>query len=871
MTEPPTSDDLTMFPTPPPADDHPPVIGPYRLLRLIGTGGMGQVWLAERTEPVRQVVALKRIRLGMDTQQVLARFESERQTLARMDHPNIAKVFDAGSDADGRPYFVMEYVQGRPLTEHCDEHQLSIRARLELFVQVCRGVQHAHQKGVIHRDIKPGNILVEYVDGQATPKIIDFGIARATDQDLTEETRFTVQGQLVGTPEYMSPEQAALSTETIDTRSDVYALGVLLYELLTGALPFDSGSLRRAGWAEVERIIREVDPPRPSTRLGSFGAPRGESGRPPTARPDETVARNRQTRIRTLAQELRGDLDWITMRCLEKEPARRYAAASELAADIQRHLSHQPVEAGPPTARYRLRKFVRRNRTLVGTLGSIAVVLVLAVIGMSILSSWALRERARAEAGRARAEAITDFVTEALVSTDPTQGGEHGFTVSAAMQQALDLLNAGALRGQPETEVGLRLTISSVLDGNGDAPAALSEAQRALDLNQALHPGDHPMTVAAWNNLGVCYFSLGKLDEALAAMQAASDMEQRLEPGGTLDHATNLNTIGTCLILLGREDESLDYFEEALAIRRRMLPPEAHEITATLGNMGAALLYAARYDEALVVMTEVLQTYQQRHHEDHPSLAQAYNNVACCLEMMGRSEEALPHLETGLAMKQRLFPGDHPEVAKSLANVGSCLISLDRQAEALPLLEAALAMRERLVLGDHPGTATSLTNVASCLEALGRDAEALPYYESALAMDRRLYDGDHPETSRSLSNLAASFERLGRDAQARPLYEEAIRMGEAVLAADHPQRLYPRLGLARVLTRQGEYAAAAVLLARAAEQCDRSAQSAREHGAALAETAVELYEAWDAAAPGQGHDRAAADWRAKGEATRSQP
>ena len=345
------------------------LIGPYKLLEQIGEGGMGVVFMAEQTQPVRRKVALKVIKPGMDTRQVVARFEAERQALAMMDHPNIAKVHDAGATESGRPYFVMELVRGIPITDYCDREQLAIPERLELFVLVCRAVQHAHQKGVIHRDLKPSNILVTVIDGVAVPKVIDFGVAKATGASLTERTLFTGFHQFIGTPQYMSPEQADLSGVGVDTRSDIYALGVLLYELLTGTMPFDAATLKRAAFDELRRIIREEEPPRPSTRLGSLGTTRA------------TVSANRRTDARRLDRALRGELDWIVMKALEKDRRRRYETASAFAADVLCYLKDEPVEACPPSAWYRFRKFARRNTRALLTAAAVALAVVLTAAG----------------------------------------------------------------------------------------------------------------------------------------------------------------------------------------------------------------------------------------------------------------------------------------------------------------------------------------------------------------------------------------------------------------------------------------------------------------------------------------------------------
>jgi serine/threonine protein kinase len=345
----------------------PERIGPYRILQVLGEGGMGIVYLAEQVEPIRRRVALKVVKPGMDTREVLARFEAERQALAVMSHANVARVFDAGATEQGRPYFVMEYVPGIRITEYCDMRCLSVRERLELFTEVCNAIQHAHQKGVIHRDIKPSNVLVSSEEGKPVPKVIDFGLAKAMGQQLTARTLFTQHGVLIGTPEYMSPEQAGSTALEVDARTDIYSLGVLLYELLVGALPFDPATLRRAAAVEMMRIIREEDPPKPTTKFDSLGDNASE------------VARHRHTDVRSLARQIHDELDWITMRAMDKDPARRYSSASELAEDVRRHLTDEPVLARPPSVAYRLRKRLRKHRAAVAAVGAVGAVLMIAL------------------------------------------------------------------------------------------------------------------------------------------------------------------------------------------------------------------------------------------------------------------------------------------------------------------------------------------------------------------------------------------------------------------------------------------------------------------------------------------------------------
>ena len=433
--------DQTLDPTTLPggSDFNPPEqIGPYKILQPLGEGGMGIVYQAEQEAPIRRRVALKLIKVGMDSKEVIARFESERQALALMDHPHIAKVFDAGTTEQGRPYFVMELVQGIPITRYCDDQRLTPKERLDLFIPVCRALHHAHQRGIIHRDIKPSNVLVTVQDGKAVPKVIDFGVAKAVHQRLTEKTLFTQQGLLIGTPEYMSPEQADLTGLDVDTTTDVYSLGVLLYELLTGALPFEAERLRQAGYAEMQRIIREEDPAKPSTKISSLGATATEVGEHRNATPA------------VLERWLRGDLDWVTLKALEKDRTRRYQAATELAADLERYLQHEPVVASPPDIRYRLRKFIRRNRLWVSAATTVALVIVLGVVAVLIQAERTEQERKQRTAQLVDASVMTGMKL--------TEEGEH-LNALPWLMQAFKLEEGGE-----EREHVHRVRLASVLD-----------------------------------------------------------------------------------------------------------------------------------------------------------------------------------------------------------------------------------------------------------------------------------------------------------------------------------------------------------------------------------------------------------------------
>jgi tRNA A-37 threonylcarbamoyl transferase component Bud32/tetratricopeptide (TPR) repeat protein len=513
-------------------------IGRYKLLEQIGEGGFGVVWAAEQREPVKRRVALKIIKLGMDTKQVIARFEAERQALAMMDHPNIAKVLDAGATETGRPFFAMELVKGVPILDYCDTAKLDTKARLDLFTKVCRAIQHAHQKGIIHRDIKPSNVLVTLHDGVPVPKVIDFGIAKATNQELTSRTIYTEHRQMIGTPAYMSPAQAEMSGLDIDTRSDIYSLGVLLYELLTGTTPFESQSLMEAGFAEMMRIIREETPHKPSTRLSSLG----ETG--------TRTAEQRRVDVQKLSTILRGDLDWIVMKCLEKDRTRRYETANGLAADIGRHLSDEPVMAGPPSAGYKIRKFVRRNRAGVLAGATIAAVLLLGVVGTSTGLVWALNEQKRAAAEYERATLATAAHTEA-------RAGVHLARGRYALAEPLYL--------------------------------------DTLEVRRHALGADHQYTLGVITNLGLLYNLMERHEDAVAMFETSLPIKRRVLGSGHPWTGKAMTGLATAYLNLGRRDDALPLFREAVELR--VASADAPDADAKTINRAAWMLLAAEFEE----------------------------------------------------------------------------------------------------------------------------------------------------------------------------------------------------------------------------------------------------------------------------------
>jgi serine/threonine protein kinase len=790
-------------PAPQPAKGAVAQIGPYRILELIGEGGMGTVYKAEQRAPIKRIVALKLIKLGFDTADVIARFQSERQALARMDHPHVARVLDAGADDRGRPYFVMEYFAGVPITRYADDNKLSVTDRLKLFLQVCDAIAHAHTKAIIHRDIKAGNVLACTLDGKPSVKVIDFGIAKALTGDrLTDLTLNTGRGQVIGTYESMSPEQADGSAD-IDTRADVYSLGVLLYELLTGAKPFDGAMLAKAADAEIRRIIREVEPPKPSTRLSSMG---GDAG--------SKIALDRKAHRDALTKELRSELEWIPLMAMRKERDRRYANVADFSADISNYLGHRPLQAAPESRTYRIGKLARRNSGILAAAGLVLVALLLGVVGFAWQAHRVTIQRDKAlgaeqsehiqrlaavaaqhaeEAARKaedhehqRFASINQFVQSSLYLSDPLFGGKQELTVSEAMADLVKQLDADVFKDQPEIEAGLRLVVSKVLEHNGHPSEALPPAERALDLFRQIHPKDHADIAASLGYVAKCLESLGRFSEALPKYEAALAMDQRLYKDDHLHVAWSLGRIASCLESLGRSAEALPKFEAALAMDLRLGKDSNEEIPKDLNNLALCLDSLGRSSEALPKFEAALEMDRRVYRGDHPNVATGLCSLALCLKTLGRCSEALLKLEIALKMYQRLYTGDHPLKALCIHNLASCLDSLGRSSEALPKYVAALAMEQRLYKGDHPHVALGLNGIAGCLELLGRPSEALPKYKAALEMNQRLFKSDHPEVALGMNNIASCLYSLGRISEALPEYEAALAMEQRLYNGDHP-------------------------------------------------------------------------------------
>ena len=803
--------------------------GPYLLRERIGVGGMGEVWKAEQSAPIRRTVALKLIKAGMDSSEVLARFEVERQALALMDHPCIAKVYDAGTTPQGRPYFAMEYVQGVPINEYCDKRRLGMRQRLELFQRVCQGVQHAHQKAVLHRDLKPTNVLVTDVDGVPTPKIIDFGVAKAMTRKLTDTTMHTALGQLIGTPEYMSPEQAELTKEDVDTRTDVYSLGAILYELLVGALPFDAKELRQAGFEGILRKLREEDPPRPSTRLSSLGER------------STAVAQSRRTEPGRLSSQLRGDLDWIVMRALEKDRNRRYGSPAEFAQDIQRHLDQEPVLAGPPTARYRASKFVQRHRAGV----SVASVAVLALAAFAVVSTvqarTIARERDRAEDEAAKSAAMNEFLGEMLTSADPWRGGNREVTVVAALDAAVKEIDT-AFAGQPEVEASMRSVLGQTYLGLGKIEPARVQIERAVQMHGELSSTDS-------REYGVLRTTEAKLRQANAeydaAVESATEAARafRLDPDSTPGDLMNAHQYVARNLLYARrfdEAESVITRTEQLVPRlegpQRILAAEVLSQRADLyfqrdGNIAAAdSLTRLAFERAMAIDPEhaVLPTYR--------------NNAAQYRSQRGDLEGALADFDAALALFEKRFGTDHPEYATGLENRGGVLYRLGRVDECFASLERVRDIRQRNLGPDHIDVVRTGLNMGTVASLAGNHERALEIFGELEPILIEARGPDHEDVVVVLRNKGGALRSLGRHDEARAAFGQAEETAERTLGPDHPQTARMRVAHATSLIVAERYAEAEARLLAAFEVL--SAREGPQH-VATRETATilsKLYE-----------------------------
>jgi serine/threonine protein kinase len=774
------------------------IAGRYKLRQEIGEGGMGSVYLAEQTQPVKRKVALKLIKAGMDSRTVLARFESERQALALMDHPNIARVLDAGTTESGHPFFVMDLVKGIPLTDYCDQHCLDLLQRLTLFRQICSAVQHAHQKGIIHRDLKPSNILVECHDGHPVPKVIDFGLAKATSGlRLSEQSLFTAFGTVAGTPLYMAPEQAAFNALDVDTRADIYALGVILYELLTGSTPIKRETFQKAALAEMLRVIREVEPPTPSSRIStSQGLP--------------TIAASRQIEPARLGRYVRGDLDWIVMKALAKERQRRYESPIAFANDIERFLAHEPVSAGPPTAAYRIKKFIRRYRPQVIAASLLLLVLVGGVVGTTLgliearkqqriahaesLKTEEARnaeatERREAEHRLAQVEKANDILGSIFKDLNPLSAEKDGKPLIALLGEHLDQATAqieGDVIGDPLAVAQMQYSLGRAQRGLGYPEKTIVLLTKARATFTARLGPDHPDTLASMGNLAEAYDNAGQVDravplykEALALMQAKLD---------TADPQTIhcISQLSLIYIKINKFDEGLSLGEQALTLSKLKFGPEDAKTLGIMDHLAIGYHLAGQYRRSVPLFEEVVRGFQITLGPDHPDTLGSTYNIALAYSEVGQLGRALPLLEEMLRRRRAKLGPDHPDTISSLERLGTVYKEAGQIDQGVPLLEESYNRSEAKYGADNSRSLVSMINLGSAYIGAGQLDLALSLLEEGLKLCKSQLGADNPNTFETMNSLALAYRSAGKLDLAVPLMGETLKLRTAKLGPEHP-------------------------------------------------------------------------------------
>lgn len=832
-------------------------IGPYKLLQLLGEGGMGVVYLAEQEQPVRRRVALKVIRSGLNSTRIVARFEQERLALGLMDHPNIARVLDAGTTLSGLPFFAMELAEGIPITRYCDQERLSLLQRLKLFVPVCRAVQHAHQKGIVHRDLKPSNVIVAVYDGQPVPKIIDFGVAKAIGNPLIERVATTEHGQIIGTMEYMAPEQTESSSLDVDTRADIYSLGVLLYELLTGSPPFTAKELREAGLGEMLRIIKEVEPSKPSTKITS-------------AEDLPRVAANRQIEPWRLARQVAGELDWITMKCLEKDRNRRYATAYGLARDLERFLADEPVQAVPPTVGYRLIKFARRHRIPVIAAGLILLSLLAGIIGTTwgLVDARAARiresqsrarekeradaetaERKRAEAAEAESEAIINFLRSDLIGQagSPAQA-RRNFTPNPnlTIREALD--RAAAAVGEqfddrPELEAAIRKTIGESYSQLGLFDKAIEQLQKAMEIDERQRGPDHSITLDAKDSLAQAFRGATRYADAIQLLE--ENVASRSQSLGSDALATWItrDVLAITYRDAGRNTEALELLEQVRDAEIRLVGEEHPTTLVTLHNLASMYLVAGKINEAIPALEQVLASKTELFGREHPETLPALQNLAAAYWKAKQLDKSVPRFEELVAIYAKVYGEGHPLTIAANANLGVNYRDAGRSTEAIALLQQAYDAGR-----GQPGLGWIGPELLIAFERAERFDDAAALAKQMLAESRKTVPPDGLELASLLAKAGTSLLRVKAWADAESALRECLTIRQREQPAEWRTHNTKAL-LGEALLGQARYAEAEPLLlegrAGILELQDKAPKGLENRVAETARKLAELYRGWE--------------------------